>query len=257
MRNNFKKPNIKNKKRKSPKTAIVTGGARRLGRHISYYLADSGYNLAIIYNSSSKAEISKTSSYLSSKNIVYRFYKCDLRNVSSIRKTMGKIENDFGKIDLLINNAGVIRKIEFEKISPGVFDDTIAVNLRSPLFIIQYSLGLLRKSASPLIINIASLGGLQNWVNYIPYSVSKTALIKLTFLLAKKLAPEIRVNAIAPGTIIIEGEEKNTPQKAPVDKIPLKKYGKPEDITEAINFFINSPYVTGQVIAVEGGRLLN
>lgn len=116
---------------------------------------------------------------------------------------------------------------------------------------------LLIKSANPSIINIASLGGLQNWPNHIPYSLSKIALIKLTKLLAKKLAPKIRVNAIAPGTIVIKGEEAGTPDKAPIDRIPLQRYGAPSDIIEAVKYLINSPYVTGQVIAVEGGRLLN
>lgn len=113
------------------------------------------------------------------------------------------------------------------------------------------------KSPNPQIINIASLGGLQNWSGYIPYSISKSALIKLTYLLARKLAPKIRVNAIAPGTIIIDGEEKGTPEKTSIEKIPLKKYGKPEDIIEAIKFIINCNYLTGHVIPVDGGRLLN
>ena len=90
----------------------------------------------------------------------------------------------------------------------------------------------------------------------ISYSISKSALIKLTHLLARKLAPKIRVNAIAPGTIIIKGEEKGTPDKINVEKIPLRKYGTPKDIIEAIKFIINCKYLTGHVIPVEGGRLL-
>jgi NAD(P)-dependent dehydrogenase (short-subunit alcohol dehydrogenase family) len=227
-----------------------------LGRHITLFLANEGYDLAIIYNSSSADELKKTSKILNGFNINYKFYKCDLKKLDAAKKTIDKIGSDFKRIDLLINNSGTIQKVDFEKITPKLFDETIAVNLRAPLFVTQYCLKYLAKSKNPLIINIASLGGLQNWTGYFPYSISKTGAIKLTYLLARKLAPKIRVNAIAPGTIIIPGEEAGTPQKTNMDKIPLKKYGGPKDITEAVKFFIESDYVTGQVIAVEGGRLL-
>ncbi len=213
--------------------------------------------MAVIYNSTSKEELSKTTKFLKSQNNIYKFYKCDIRNLDSLKKTIDKIGRDFGKIDLLINNAGIIRKIDFTKITEKIFNDFISVNLKSALFASQYSMKYLEKSKSPSIINIASLGGLQNWASYMPYSISKAGIIKLTYLLAKRLAPKIRVNAIAPGTIIIKDEEAGTPEKTPMEKIPLKKYGTPDDIIEAVKYLINAPYVTGQVIAVEGGRLLN
>jgi NAD(P)-dependent dehydrogenase (short-subunit alcohol dehydrogenase family) len=239
------------------KTAIVTGGVRRLGRYISYFLADEGYDLALIYNSSTKRELNETSTALKSKNIKFKFYKCDVTNPKEIKTTLGKIGKDFKKIDLLVNNAGVINKVELEDITEELFDKTIGVNLKAPLFVTQQSLKLLRKSGNPLVINIASLGGLQNWTGYIPYSLSKTAQIKLTYLLARKLAPKIRVNAIAPGTIIVDGEEMGTPQKINMKKIPLRKYGSPKEIIEAIRFIINCEYLTGVVIPIDGGRILN
>lgn len=236
---------------------MVTGGVRRLGRYISYFLAGEGYNLAIIYNSSSQKELSKTSKKLDLYGIKYKFYKCDLRDIKALKKNVDKIGTYFEKIDILINNAGIIKKIDFTEITEKVFDNFINTNLKAALFASQFSLKYLKKSKEPLIINIASLGGMQNWTNYIPYGISKAGIIKLTYLLAKRLAPKIRVNAIAPGTIIIKGEEAGTPEKTPVKKIPLKKYGSPDDITEAVKFLINSTYITGQVIPVDGGRLLN
>jgi NAD(P)-dependent dehydrogenase (short-subunit alcohol dehydrogenase family) len=169
---------------------------------------------------------------------------------------MGKIGTDFRKVDVLINNAGIIKKMDFMDITEREFNLFIDVNLKAALFTSQFCMKYLNKSNEPLIINIASLGGLQNWTNYIPYGISKAGIIKLTYLLAKRLAPKIRVNAIAPGTIIIQDEEAGTPEKIPVERIPLKKYGSSDDIIEAVKFLINSPYVTGQVIAVDGGRLL-
>jgi len=178
-------------------------------------------------------------------------------DIKNIRTTMDKVGADFKKIDVLVNNAGIIQKIDFMDITEEVIDRFMDINLKAPLFISQFSVKYLNKSKEPLIINIASLGGLQNWANYIPYGITKAGIIKLTYLLAKRLAPKIRVNAVAPGTIIIKDEEAGTPEKTPMKKIPLEKYGSPDDIIEAVIFLINSPYVTGQVIPVDGGRLLN
>ncbi len=239
------------------KSALITGGVRRLGRQIALYLASKGYDLALIYNSSSAAEVKRTKELLNAFDIRYKLYKCDLKNVSSIKKTITKIGNEFKKIDVLVNNSGVIKKVEFAKITEKLFNDTISVNLTAPLFVTQSAVKYLNKSQSPVIINMTSLGGMQNWTGYFPYSTSKTGLIKLTYLLAKKLAPKIRVNAISPGTIIIEGEEKGTPSKTDVNKIPLKKYGSPSDIISAVEFILECSYLTGHVIPVEGGRLLN
>lgn len=185
------------------------------------------------------------------------FYKCDLRNLNEVRKTINKIGKKFGKIDILVNNAGVINKIDFLKITPKLLDDTLSVNLKAPLFISQFCFKYLLKSDEPLIVNIASLGGLMNWSGFIPYSISKSALIKLTHLLARRLAPHIRVNAIAPGTIILSGEERGTIKKIDPRKIPLNRYGFAEDIIEALSFIIDCKYLTGQVIAVDGGRSIN
>lgn len=239
------------------KVALVTGGVRRLGRQISLYLASKGYELAIIYNSSTAAEIKRTSALLSAFGIKYRLYKCDLKDIRSVRKTIDSIGREFKKIDVLVNNSGVIKKVDLPDITEELFDDTIAVNLKAPLFVSQSAVKYLEKAKAPVIINIASLGGLENWSGFIPYSLSKTGAVKLTYLLARRLAPKIRVNAIAPGTIIIPGEEKGTPDKINVSKIPLKKYGSSADIINAVEFIIECSYLTGHVIPVDGGRLLN
>ena len=234
--------------------AFVTGGARRLGRQIAYFLADEGYDLAINYNSSPKKELVKVSAYLKSKNTRFKFYKCDLTDIKSLRQAVNRIAKDFGRIDLLINNAGIIRRIRFEDITEKIYDNILDVNLKGMFFTCQFCLPLLKKSDNPNIINLASLGGIKNWVNYFPYCISKAGVIKLTYLLAKALAPEIRVNAIAPGTIIIEGEERGITKHVALKSIPLKKYGTSKDIIEAVRFLINCKYITGQIIVLDGGR---
>jgi NAD(P)-dependent dehydrogenase (short-subunit alcohol dehydrogenase family) len=239
------------------KVALITGGIRRLGRQMALFLASRNYDLALIYNSSSAVELAQTKKLLSAFKINYRLYKCDLKNIPEIKKTINKIGRDFKRIDVLINNSGVIKKVELVDITEKLFDDTVSVNLKAQLFAVQSAVKYLMKSASPVIINIASLGGLQNWSGFIPYSLSKTGSVKLTYLLAKKLAPKIRVNAIAPGTIIIEGEEKGTPSKIDLKKIPLGKYGTPVDINSTLEYILECSYLTGVVIPVDGGRLLN
>ena len=239
------------------KVALVTGGVRRLGRQIAIYLASTGYDLAIIYNSSPAAELKKTGAILSAFGIKYKFYKCDLKDVKKIHTTIDKAGKDFKRFDVVVNNSGVIKQVDLQSITPELFDSTIAVNLRAPLFVTQVSVKYLKKAKEPVVINIASLGGLQNWSGFIPYSVSKTGLVKLTYLLARALAPKIRVNAIAPGTIIMEGEEKGTPTKIDLKKIPLQKYGSPADIITAVEFILQCSYLTGHVIPIDGGRLLN
>jgi pteridine reductase len=229
---------------------------RRLGRYISYHLAENGYDLAIIYNKSSVQEIRKTQHYLQNLNIKFNFYKCDLTNLSKLKDVIGQIVKDFKKIDLLMNNAGVIEKIKFENIKEKNFDLLIDTNLRAPFFASQYCIPYLKKTESPVIINIASLGGIQNWKGFIPYSISKNGMIKLTKLLAKELAPEIRVNAIAPGTIEIQDEKAVIMDKISKDKIPLERYGTPDDIIAGIDFILNCEYLTGEVITIDGGRTL-
>ncbi len=242
---------------KVKRVAVTTGGVRRLGRQIAYHLAGNGYRLAVIYNSSPANEIKNTSEHLKKLPCEAKFYKCDVSDLKQLKRTIDRIGKDYKKIDLLVNNSGVINKIDFENITQELFDKTMNVNLRAPLFTTQFALRYLIKSSDPVVINIASLGGLLNWSGYIPYSISKSGLIKLTALLARKLAPRIRVNAIAPGTIIIDGEEDGAPEKTTIEKIPLRKYGKPKDILDAVDFILNCEYLTGQVITVDGGRAIN
>ena len=238
------------------RVAVVTGGVRRLGRKIAYTLAEDGYDLALIYNSSNSKELKTTSDELKKMGTKFKFYKCDVADTKQLKQTINKIGKEFKKFDVLINNAGVIKKIDFGKITPELFDSFIGINVKAALFAAQYGLKYLQKAKSPNIINMASLGGLQNWTGFIPYSVSKTALIKLTTLLAKRLAPKIRVNAIAPGTIVIDEEKAGTPGVIASEKIPLKRYGNSENITDAVRFILKNDYLTGQVIAIDGGRIL-
>ena len=253
----FKKRKIKDLKSSENKVALITGAGKRLGKEIAEAVAEAGYNVILHYNTSTKSEIAKI------KNEFEKFsgevfpIKANLSKVTEIKKLFRTINNKFGRLDLLINNAAIFRKVDFYDIDEKVFDEFININLKSVLFCSIEAAKIMNKSKEKnlQIINIASLGGILNWVDHIPYSVAKTGVIKLTQLMAKRLAPKILVNAIAPGTIWIENDANINVIKNEREKYPVKRFGKAKDITSLINFLINkNKYITGQTFIVDGGR---
>jgi NAD(P)-dependent dehydrogenase (short-subunit alcohol dehydrogenase family) len=161
----------------------------------------------------------------------------------------------FGRVDLLVNNSALFIESPLSRTTEEIWDKTLGVNLKGAFLCSQAASAEMLKRKSGRIINIASLGGIQAWAQHIPYSVSKAGVIMLTRCLAKALAPAIQVNAIAPGTIIIPREEDPNQAHVPVSTIPLKRYGKPSDITDLVLFLARTAsYVTGQVFTVDGGR---
>jgi NAD(P)-dependent dehydrogenase (short-subunit alcohol dehydrogenase family) len=238
------------------KIALVTGGVRRLGRDISIALSEIGYDLIVTYNKSSKDHINNFKKDIKTKSDIV---KCDVSKVSDIKKLFKHINKNYKSLNLLVNNAGIFRHYDFFEITEKDFDDFINTNLKGTLFCSQYSAEFMlkTKSDSPQIINLASLGGIQNWTGYIPYSVSKAGVIKLTQQLAKRLAPDILVNSISPGTIVIENDKNETVNFNEMKQYPLKKFGEARDITSLINFLATeNKFITGHNFIVDGGKTL-
>ncbi len=167
----------------------------------------------------------------------------------------------FDSLDILVNNAAIFKNIDFFEINERDFDEFLGINLKGTLFCSKEAAKLMKRENNdkyPQIINIASLGGILNWTGYIPYSISKAGVIKLTELLSLRLAPGILVNAIAPGTIYIENDNNSLINYKEIEKYPLNKFGKSEDITSLINFLVNeNKFITGHTFVVDGGRSLN
>jgi NAD(P)-dependent dehydrogenase (short-subunit alcohol dehydrogenase family) len=183
--------------------------------------------------------------------------KADLKSVDDINQMFSAVKKEFGTLDVLVNNAAIFKHINFLKINEKIFDEFISTNLKSVLFCsIEASKIMLKsKEKTCRIINIASLGGILNWQGYIPYSVSKSGVIKLTQLMAKRLAPKILVNAIAPGTILIENDKNETVDFNEEKKYPLKRFAKADDVTSLIEYLVDkNEYITGQTFVVDGGR---
>jgi pteridine reductase len=241
------------------RVALITGSAKRLGKEIAKAVAGNGYNIVLHYNSSPRTSVDKLVNEFKRQGIVVYPVRADLSKVSEIKKLFAKIRSKFGRLDLLINNSAIFRKVDFFEIDEKMFDEFINTNLKNALFCSIEAAKMMNKSKEKnlQIINIASLGGILNWVDYMPYSIAKAGVIKLTRLSAKRLAPKILVNAIAPGTIIIENDaNKNVIQKEK-DKYPVKRFGISSDITSVINFLIKeNKFITGHTFIVDGGRSL-
>ena len=241
------------------KVAVVTGGARRLGRDISIELGRSGFDVIIVYNRSNKIILKDTISKVSETGVKVTAIKCDISKVSEIKILFRKVYEKYKKLDLLVNNASLFEHSDFFDIDEKFFDKFIDTNLRSVFFCSQEASKIMMKTnnSGGKIINIASLGGIENWTGYIPYSLSRVGVIKLTQLLGKRLAPQILVNAIAPGTILIENDANETVDFKEEKKYPLKRFAKSKDITSLINYLaVNNNYITGQTFIVDGGRSL-
>lgn len=239
---------------KNRPVALVTGAGRRLGRQIAYALAEKGFDLVINYNASREGALEAVE-YIRDKGCTAIAVKADVSNRSQVQSMVKKAIQNFKKIDLLINNASVFIESPLAKTTDKAWNTTLDINLKGTFLCSQIVSKVMLKARGGRIINIASLGGLQAWKNHLPYSISKAGIIMLTKCLAKTLAPTIMVNAIAPGTISIPNEEGPFLKHVAPAKIPLRRYGKPSDITNLVIYLATtSNYITGQTIVVDGGR---
>lgn len=239
------------------KTILITGAAKRLGRDIALSLSEFGYDIILHYNRSTKSEIEELSHNLAKNGSIVFPIKADVSNVSEIKKMFRVIGSEFSNLEVLINNAAIFEHYDFFDITEKIFDKFIDTNLKSGFFCAQEAAKIMMNSKikQGKIINMASLGGILNWTGYMPYGISKAGVIKITYLLAKRLAPKILVNAIAPGTIWIDEDKNLNVNSVETKKYPMKKLGKAKDITSLINYLVNeNKYITGQIIAVDGGR---
>ncbi len=234
--------------------ALVTGAAKRIGRSIALELAARGADVAVNFRGS-RAEAEGVAKEIEQLGRRSRAIQANVSLRPEVEHMIAETEAAFGRLDILVNNAGMFQHVPFEQITDAQWNGIIATNLTSQFLCAQTAAPLLRKNGRGRIVNLASLGGLLAWPGYVHYCVSKAGVIQLTRCLARALAPEITVNAIAPGTISFEGDAPNI--AADFIKIaPLQRTGKGSDIAEAVAFLIESDFITGQILAVDGGRVL-
>jgi NAD(P)-dependent dehydrogenase (short-subunit alcohol dehydrogenase family) len=232
------------------KTVLVTGAAKRIGRSIALVLAERGADVVITYLAS-QAEAEQTVHALAAHDVDALAIRCDLRNPEDIEQTVSTVINDFGRIDLLINNAGIFASEALEEISADQWDAMFTTNTRAPFLMAKAAFPHLR-AVKGRILNIGSLGGLHPWATHAHYCTSKAALHMLSQTMAKAWAPEISVNCIAPG-MIVQGEVDGAYEHL-ARKTPMQRNGTAEDVAAAAIFFATAPhFITGQLLAVDGG----
>ena len=230
----------------------MTGGARRIGREIALTLARSGADVAFTYLGAAD-EARDTASQITALGVRALPLQCDIRDSASVRNTVEQIVTKFGRLDLLVNNAGLYLTREFDQITIEDWDSIFAVNVRGAFLMAQACASHLRRDRGR-VVNIGSLGGIRPWATHIHYCASKAALHMLTQASAKALAPEVAVNCVAPGMIDQgEGVHSKTLQRF-AEKTPMKKNGSAEDVAQAVLFFATCPdFITGQILTVDGG----
>ena len=233
------------------KSALVTGGARRIGRTIALALAEAGANVAITYRGS-QSEAEDTVRALAEFGGEAMAVRCDVRDALNVRECVGEVASEFGGLDLLVNNAGVFETAALEEISIEQWDAMFETNTRGPFLMAQAAHKHL-KAAQGRIVNIGSLGGNHPWSTHAHYCTSKAALHMLSQTMAKAWAPAISVNCVAPG-MIVGGEGGDAAYEHYIQKTPMRRNGTAAEVAAAVLFFATGPhFITGQLMAVDGG----
>jgi NAD(P)-dependent dehydrogenase (short-subunit alcohol dehydrogenase family) len=232
------------------KTALITGAAKRIGRSIALTLAEAGANVAITYLTS-QPDAEATVFAMAEFGVDALAIRSDLRDPESTRQAVASVIEEFGQLDLLVNNAGVFESAPLEDISAEQWDAMFAINTRAPFLMAKAAYPYLR-AATGRIINIGSLGGSHPWTTHGHYCTSKAALHMLSQTMAKAWAPHISVNCIAPG-MIVQGEIGESYEHF-AHKTPMQRNGTTDDVAAAALFFATAPtFITGQLLTVDGG----
>lgn len=235
-------------------TVLITGGARRLGAAMAQALHAIGANLVIHHRTSAGEAGALLRSLNARRAHSATSVQADLRQVSQLPQVVAAAIRDFGRLDILINNASTFYATPIGTITADQFDDLIGTNFRAPLFLAQAAATELRRRQG-LILNLVDIHGLRPLKQYPTYSAAKAALVMLTHSLARELAPEVRVNGIAPGPVMFPADIDVTLAAEIIERTPLKRSGDSQDIAKAAVYFATqAPFVTGQVLAVDGGR---
>jgi NAD(P)-dependent dehydrogenase (short-subunit alcohol dehydrogenase family) len=248
------------------RVALVTGAAKRIGRSIALRLAAEGAMVVVNYrNSRAEAEAvvrEIEAGYVGDGQLgrgeVNRdrravLIQADVSRRAEVENMFAAIDSEFGRLDILVNNAGTFFSARFEELTDELWDGILNANLKSQFLCAQAAAPMMKRQGRGRIINLSSLGGMLPWPSYTHYCVSKAGVIMLTRCLARALAPEILVNSVAPGTIQFPGE---LPDEEYIHRVPVHRTGTGDDIASAVLYLATADFVTGQIIAVDGGRTL-
>ena len=240
------------------KTVLITGAAKRIGAVIARCLHKAGARIVIHYRTSSEAAKLLAAELNAERVDSATTFQANLCDIKHLPKIIDYVLLEYGRLDVLINNASSFYPTLVGEITEQQWDDLLCSNLKAPLFLSQAAAPALRNS-NGCIINMIDIHGMRPMKGYPVYSAAKAGLHMLTQSLARELGEEVRVNGVAPGAILWPEDEANqASQTELLAKTALKKQGRPDDIAATVLFLVrDAPYITGQVIAVDGGRMLN
>ncbi len=233
--------------------ALVTGAGRRLGREIALCLARAGYAIGLHYHHA-EAEALETARMINEIGMEAHLLQADLIDEDQTRTMFSRLDALPHPLRVLVNSAAVMAAGDLRNMSSVEWDAVMNLNLRAPWLCSQ--LAAQRMPPGGVIINITDSGTGKAWVAYPAYIISKDALLTLTRLLARALAPDIRVNAVAPGLILPADDVPDEKWQRLVERLPIKRQGEPAEVASAVLFLIEHQYITGECIAVDGGYRL-
>jgi pteridine reductase len=237
------------------RVALVTGGGRRLGRALAQALGERGMTLAIHHHASSKGAADLRDSIVAAGGRAACF-AADLADPAAAAELPRRVATEFGRLDVLVNSAAVMHRRSFEDTTPAQWDEVLDLNLRSVFFCTQGAAPALR-AAHGKVVNLADLSGLEPWPGFAAHSISKAGVVMLTKVLAHALAPEVTVNAIAPGAVLVPEDYDAEERDRLARTTPLRRLGSPSDVVAALLYLLEGgDFVTGEVLVVDGGRLL-
>jgi pteridine reductase len=234
------------------RVALVTGAGRRLGRAIAVALGRRGARVAVHFNDASTGA-EETVALIRAAGGDARTFGADLSDAAAAGALVNTVADAFGAFDVLINSAGIMERHPVSEVTPEIWDRTFAINLRSQFFTSQAAAARMPDRGG-VIVNMADLAGFEAWTAYVPHSVSKAGVVALTRALAHALAPRVRVNAIAPGAVLLPEHWDKAQADHLITTTPLKHLGSPDDVVRTVEFLIDSEYITGETVIVDGGR---
>lgn len=236
------------------RVALVTGGGVRLGRALSLGLAEAGYDLLVTYRSS-EAAAADLAEAVRSGGRRCEVVGADLTEPAAAEAVADAAAHAFGRLDLLVNSAASFDAAPLLEVDAERWDAVMSLNVRAPHLLVRAAAGLLREARGS-VVNMADLAAFQPWLQRPHHAVSKAALVHLTRVQARALAPEVRVNAVAPGAVLPPEELEAEALQRLADAAPLRRLGAPRDVLQAVLYLANAEFVTGEVLVVDGGRLL-
>jgi len=234
------------------RVVLVTGAAHRVGKAIAVALAKRGARIAVHYHGAA-AEVENTVAELSALGMEAHPFQADLRDAAAPESLIADVVSHFGGLDVLVNSAATMQRTPIGSVTVAQWDAMVALNLRAPFFLAQAAAPHLARAAGA-IVNIADLAAFETWPAYVPHGITKAGVVQMTRALAHALAPAVRVNAVAPGAVLLpEGWDAAAAQHL-TETTPLRRLGTPDDVAHAVIYLLEAEYVTGETLLVDGGR---